>query len=243
MSSEKYPFICFLLILIIFIIIRTIKSKQFNIKLSNTRVSDGIDGISKFLLTLFVNTQSILLPMCIYTIILISFSILLPDLWGKYWGNQEFFWISQVYLGAMIALKWVNIASVRFVLRVAFSVIIAVYLYDKMPHQEKIETQQTQKKETVEFYGNKLATIGHEWSQEFGIPKSGGIMRIKRSDPEIPLECLVTLDDRKEIFEIPGVREGGGDFNLPDLKRLRIRVNPPSTPSTTTTVWIITKPL
>ena len=75
-------------------------------------------------------------------------------------------------------------------------------------------------------------------------PREGGTIRIKRSDPNIPLECLVTLlDDRKEIFEIPGVREGGGDFNLPDLKKLRIRVNPPSTPSTTTTVWIITKPL
>jgi len=241
MSSEKYPFICFLLILIIFIIIRTIKSKQFNIKLPNTRVSDRIDGISKFLLTLFVNTQSILLPMCIYTIILISFSILLPDLWGKYWGNKEFFWVSQVFLATIVALKWVKSASTKILMMVAFLAIIVIYLYGKMP-EKKYSTQQTQKKETVEFYGNKLATIRDQWSQEFGIPREGGTIRIKRLDPNIPLECLVTLlDDRKEIFEIPGVREGGGDFNLPDLKKLRIRVNPPSTPSTT--VWIITKPL
>ena len=90
------------------------------------------------------------------------------------------------------------------------------------------------------IYGNRLTTIGPEWSQEFRIPKEGGTLRIKRVDPRIPLECSVTLiDDSKKIFKIPGVEEGYGDFNLPDSKELRIRTTHP----TTTVCWIIIKPL
>ena len=194
---------------------------------------------SKLLLNFFKNTQSVLLPMCIYIALLVSFSILLPDLWGKYWGDKEFFWVSQVYIVAMIAIRRLDVASIRFVLRGAFSVIIALYLYGKMPET----TEEMPKGASLtqgEVYGNRLATIGPEWSQKFVIPKKGGVMRIKRVDPSIPLECLVTLiDDSKKIFKIPGVEEGYGDFNLPDSEGLRIRTTYP----TTTTVWIIIKPL
>src|SRR3989338_3166361 len=87
---------------------------------------------SKPLLNFFKNIQSILLPMCIYITILISFSILLPDLWRKYWDNKEFFWVSQAYLGTMIVLRYVGISSIRWVLRIVFSIIIITYLYGKM---------------------------------------------------------------------------------------------------------------
>jgi len=196
---------------------------------------------SKPLLNFFKNIQSILLPMCIYITILISFSILLPDLWGKYWGDKEFFWVSQVYIVAMIAIRRLDVASIRFVLRGAFSVIIALYLYGKMPETTKEMPKTSGASLTQgEVYGNRLATIGPEWSQKFVIPKEGGTLRIKRVDPSIPLECLVTLiDDSKKIFKIPGVEEGYGDFNLPDSEGLRIRTTYP----TTTTVWIIIKPL
>src|SRR3989338_7401234 len=194
---------------------------------------------SKLLLNFFKNTQSILLPMCIYIALLVSFSILLPDLWGKYWGDKEFFWVSQVYIVAMIAIRRLDVAIIRFMLRGAFSVIIALYLYGKMPET----TEEMPKGASLtqgEVYGNRLATIGPEWSQKFVIPKEGGTLRIKRVDPSIPLECLVTLiDDSKKIFKIPGVEEGYGDFNLPDSKELKIgRAHP-----TTTVCWIIIKPL
>src|SRR3989338_7666278 len=197
---------------------------------------------SKPLLNFFKNIQSILLPMCIYITILISFSILLPDLWRKYWDNQEFFWVSQAYLGTMIVLRYVGISSIRWVLRIVFSIIIITYLYGKMPEttEEMTKTSAVYSLTQGEVYGNRLATIGPEWSQEFVIPKKGGVMRIKRVDPSIPLECLVTLiDDNKKIFKIPGVGEGYGDFNLPDSEGLKIRTTYP----TTTTVWIIIKPL
>ena len=193
---------------------------------------------SKLLLNFFKNTQSVLLPMCIYIALLVSFSILLPDLWGKYWGDKEFFWVSQVYIVAMIAIRRLDVAIIRFMLRGAFSVIIALYLYGKMPET----TEEMPKGASLtqgEVYGNRLATIGPEWSQKFVIPKEGGTLRIKRVDPSIPLECLVTLidDSSKKIFKIPGVEEGYGDFNLPDSKELRIRTSYHSP----TTVWIIIK--
>jgi len=189
-----------------------------------------------------INTPRILFIVCIYIALLISFSILLPDLWGKYWGDKEFFWVSQVYVVAMIAIRRLDVASIRFVLRVAFSVIIVLYLYGKMspaPTEKRIKKTLQQEQQV---YGNRLATIRDQWSQEFVIPKEGGTLRIKRVDPSIPLECLVTLiddNDTKKIFKIPGVGEGYGDFNLPDSKGLRLR-----TPYLlTTTVWIIIKPL
>src|SRR3990167_10183207 len=136
---------------------------------------------SKPLLNFFKNTQSVLLPMCIYITILISFSILLPDLWGKYWGDKEFFWVSQVYIVAMIAIRRLDVASIKFVLRGAFSVIIALYLYGKMPETTKEMPKTSGASLTQgEVYGNRLATIGPEWSQEFVIPKKGGPLRIKR---------------------------------------------------------------
>src|SRR3989338_1113972 len=151
---------------------------------------------SKPLLNFFKNIQSILLPICIYITILISFSILLPDLWGKYWGDKEFFWVSQVYIVAMIAIRRLDVASIRFVLRVAFSVIIALYLYGKMPETTEEMTKTSGASLTQgEVYGNRLATIGPEWSQKIVFPKEGGTLRIKRENPNNPLECLVTLID------------------------------------------------
>ena len=235
MFFAKNPLITFFIILIIFIIIRIIRTKKLNFNKFKLPLNvGGGNSLQKY--------QTILIGGILYIALLVSFSILLPDLWGKYWGDKEFFWVSQVYIVAMISIKWINIASVRFVLRVAFSVIIALYLYGKMPETTEEMTKTSGASLTQEkIYGNRLTTIGPEWSQEFRIPKEGGTLRIKRVDPRIPLECSVTLiDDSKKIFKIPGVEEGYGDFNLPDSKELRIRT---SYHSPTTTVWIIIKPL
>ena len=90
--------------------------------------------------------------------------------------------------------------------------------------------------ERIESYGNRLVKVGPVWSAEYGA-KNGGTMRIKRVDPSIPLEYLLTkLDDTKEIVDIPAVHEGYGDIKIPDYKRLRIKA------PKETTVWIITKP-
>ena len=234
MFFSENPLITFFIILIIFIIIRIIRTKKLNFNKFKLPLNvGGGNSLQKY--------QTILIGGILYIALLVSFSILLPDLWGKYWGDKEFFWVSQVYIVAMIAIRRLDVASIRFVLRGAFSVIIALYLYGKMPET----TEEMPKGASLtqgEVYGNRLATIGPEWSQKFVIPKEGGTLRIKRVDPSIPLECLVTLidDSSKKIFKIPGVEEGYGDFNLPDSKELRIRT---FYHSPTTTVWIIIKPL
>src|SRR3989338_9711768 len=234
MFFSENPLITFFIILIIFIIIRIIGTKKLNFNKFKLPLNvGGGNSLQKY--------QTILIGGILYIALLVSFSILLPDLWGKYWGDKEFFWVSQVYVVAMIAIRRLDVASIRFVLRVAFSVIIALYLYGKMPETTKEMPKTSGASLTQgEVYGNRLATIGPEWSQKFVIPKEGGTLRIKRVDPSIPLECLVTLiDDSKKIFKIPGVEEGYGDFNLPDSKELKIgRAHP-----TTTVCWIIIKPL
>ena len=235
MFFSENPLITFFIILIIFIIIRIIGTKKLNFNKFKLPLNvGGGNSLQKY--------QTILIGGILYIALLVSFSILLPDLWGKYWGDKEFFWVSQVYVVAMIAIRRLDVASIRFVLRVAFSVIIVLYLYGKMspaPTEKRIKKTLQQEQQV---YGNRLATIRDQWSQEFVIPKEGGTLRIKRVDPSIPLECLVTLiddNDTKKIFKIPGVGEGYGDFNLPDSKGLRLR-----TPYLlTTTVWIIIKPL
>lgn len=76
-------------------------------------------------------------PILVYAIVLVSFYILLPDLWQKYWERQEFFWISQVYLVVMVALGKLEGFWLKWMPRILFSVILFTYIQKEWPKPEE----------------------------------------------------------------------------------------------------------
>lgn len=79
----------------------------------------------------------IITPILAYIAVLVSFSILLPDLWQKYWIRQEFFWISQVYLVAMVMLGRLEGFWLKWMPRIVFSVILFAYIQKEWPKPEE----------------------------------------------------------------------------------------------------------
>lgn len=75
----------------------------------------------------------VVVPILAYIVVLVSFSILLPDLWQKYWGRQEFFWISQVYLVVMVILGRLEGFWLKWMPRILFSVILFLYVLEEWP--------------------------------------------------------------------------------------------------------------
>jgi hypothetical protein len=220
---------------------RVLKGKKALEKKKKEKNGDGI--IAKTKEKWRSNRNTILIGGFSFIALLAAFAILLPKAWAVYWGHQEFFWISLFYLATMIATKWLDIWGIKLFIRIAFTIIIVWYISTEFKPppstddgQRNVQKQKVE--ERIEFYGNKLVQVGPVLSAEYGIPKDGGTMRIKRIDPSIPLTCLMTLlDDTKQTFSFPGVYEGYGDIEAPDSKRMRIQA------PKETTIWVIIKPL
>lgn len=184
----------------------------------------------------------IITPILVYTAILVSFSILLPDLWQKYWTRQEFFWISQVYLVVMVALGRLQGFWLKWMPRILFSLILFLYIQKEWPkpktdgsNNSNIVATTAQQTE----YGEWLVEVGpYKWSPDYCIPH-GGKMEITPINPNLPFKYWLTLTNgKKKMVDVPPEREMGGKiFHLPDYKKIRIQ-SPEKTK-----ILIVTKPL
>ena len=156
-------------------------------------------------------SSPVILPAIVYVAILISFAILLPDIWTKYWGHQNFFWISQVYLIAIIALSHLNNWFAKFALGIAFTVILVVYGIGKIPEDPPAGTikessfGQPQQTTGVVRFVKIFAPAGREaWSKRIQIPD--GYDCIVENDPAYGLEnmdiplAMMSNDDESTII-------------------------------------------
>lgn len=124
--SEKYIVLIVLGLIALVLIVKLIKQSSFKLKIGNGELG----GVKKWCKD---NRKKILIGGFSYLALLVTFAILLPDKWAMYWGHQDFFWITQVYIAIMIATIWLDIWSVKWFLRIAFTVILAVYGIGKIP--------------------------------------------------------------------------------------------------------------
>lgn len=241
----------FLIIVIIAIIILTLKrvrekkaEERKEKRLRGEPVDDKKNGEPGKILEYFKNSYGYIPLIIGYIVFLTIFSKAFPDVW-KDWRGSNLFLLSQVAIILSLWLFTLKNKMGKF-MAVAISLLLLTIVgfsnwpwWESSPNGNGQESSygQAQQEERIEFYGNRLVQVGHEWSAEYGA-NDGGTMRIKRVDPSIPLQYLLTkLNDTKEIVDIPAVHEGYGDIKIPDYKRLRIKA------SKETTVWIITKPL
>lgn len=133
--SDKYVYVIFFGIIIIIIIAKLIKQRRLKIKIEST--NNRLDKIKK---SFEKNRNTILIGVFSYIALFVSFAILLPEKWEAYWSRQDFFWISQVYIGMMIALRWFYIRSMAWVFRIAFTIIILLYIIAEFPLPSTTDT-------------------------------------------------------------------------------------------------------
>lgn len=80
---------------------------------------------------------SAITPLLVYIAILVSFSILLPDLWQKYWGRQEFFWISIAFLITIAMVGKSKGFWLKFIPTVIFGLILFLYVKGEWPKPDE----------------------------------------------------------------------------------------------------------